>query len=798
MHRAFRVRGAVGALRVLRNATGNSGSEVGSGVVPAGGRLISVRNLRVSARLYQEALEEVLAPEPSTRTEKKANIAKAEAESNWEHLKMADEVRSVLKRKGFKNLFDVQLACFEPGVAGKDLVARSRTGTGKTIAFGLPLVTRLLTEGGRAQPGNCRALIVTPTRELAKQVSQELSSLSENISVAVAYGGAAYGGQAQQIQRGVDILVGTPGRLADFLQQGTLRLKSTSMCVLDEADEMLKIGFQQQLNEITGNLPREKQMMLFSATVPTWVKELANKTMKSPVMLDLVGDSKLKCSETVRHVAVMTPDWMRTRILADLLTYYGSTKKAKSIIFVPTKREASRLAGSEELKSTSVEIHGDITQARRESALGGFKSGLYRNLVATDVAARGLDIPLVDIVVQIQFPEGKTGGADEYIHRSGRTGRAGKSGTSILLYTPEQGGALGRLEKEIGVKFEKVSAPSTEAVTRAGSVEALKKLSGIPDAAAVQFMPVVEEFLETRNLIPKDRESAELVKKTWAKCVATVANAKKGVFSRSSLSLRPNFTAVHFKASKPLSANDLTAAVEKAVNNAAGKLENIVSFSQGAIADVPEEMKVSLLDSSAKLGFTLEVPDVLPEEVMSKAINMIPAYRPSGVGGESGGYNGGGGGVGGGRKGGFVDRGGFGGGSRGGFGVGGGGGGGGRGGFGGGGGGRFGGGGRGGFGGGDRGGFGGGDRGGRGGLERGGFGGDRGEFGGGGFGGRDRGGFGGGSRGGFGGDRSGFGAGDRRGGGRGSGFGDDDDFSYSGKGSSKRRSKPVDDDDDWF
>eukprot|EP00189_Rhodosorus_marinus_P001813 CAMPEP_0113966262 /NCGR_PEP_ID=MMETSP0011_2-20120614/8232_1 /TAXON_ID=101924 /ORGANISM="Rhodosorus marinus" /LENGTH=672 /DNA_ID=CAMNT_0000978925 /DNA_START=90 /DNA_END=2104 /DNA_ORIENTATION=- /assembly_acc=CAM_ASM_000156 len=672
MHRAFGVRGAVGALRVLRNTNGDVRREFGSAVIPAGGRMMSVRNFRVSARLYQEALEEVSAPEPSTVTSKKASPAKTEPETNWEHLKMADEVRSVLKQKGFKNLFDVQLACFEPGVAGKDLVARSRTGTGKTIAFGLPLVTRLLTEGGRARPGNCRALIVTPTRELAKQVSQELSSLSRNISVAVAYGGASYGMQAQHIQRGVDILVGTPGRLADFLQQGTLKLNNTSMCVLDEADEMLKIGFQQQLNEITGSLPREKQMMLFSATVPAWVKELANKTMKSPVMLDLVGDSKLKCSETVRHVAVMTPDWMRTRILADLLTYYGSTKKAKSIIFVPTKREASRLAGSEELRSTSVEIHGDITQARRESALGGFKSGLYRNLVATDVAARGLDIPLVDIVVQIQFPEGKTGGADEYIHRSGRTGRAGKSGTSILLYTPEQGGALGRLEREIGVKFEKVSAPSTEAIARAGSTDALKKLSAVPDVAAVQFMPVVQEFLESKNLMPKDPESAELVKKTWAKCVATVANVKKGVFSRSSLSLRPNFTAVHFKASKPLTANDVTAAVGKAVKNAEGKLENIISFSQGAIADVPEELKVSLLDSSAKLNFTLEVPDVLPEEVMSKAINAIPAYRSSGVGGEDSGYEGAGGGFGGGRKGGFVDRGGFGGGSRGGFGGGGG------------------------------------------------------------------------------------------------------------------------------
>ncbi|KAG8083755.1 hypothetical protein GUJ93_ZPchr0016g2612 [Zizania palustris] len=330
---------------------------------------------------------------------------------------------------------------------GKDMIGRARTGTGKTLAFGIPIMDRIIRYNEKN--GSCRnplAIILAPTRELARQVEKEFKESSPLDSLCV-YGGVSINQQMRVLNYGVDVVVGTPGRVIDLLRRGVLNLSEIQFVVLDEADQMLAVGFDEDVEVIMENLPQNRQSMLFSATMPSWIRKITNKYLKDPVIIDLVGDTDQKLPEGISLYSIASEYYGKTSILGPLIKEYANG--GKCIVFTQTKREADRLAYAMGRSYACQALHGDISQNQRERTLSGFRDGRFNILVATDVAARGLDIPNVDLVIHYEIPNT----SELFVHRSGRTARAGKTGSAILIYTNDQARAIRVIEQDIGCRF---------------------------------------------------------------------------------------------------------------------------------------------------------------------------------------------------------------------------------------------------------------------------------------------------------------------------------------------------------
>lgn len=456
-----------------------------------------------------------------------------------------------LTADGITQATEVQTGTFDTIYDGRDLIAKSRTGTGKTLAFALPILERLAekrrTEGPVSRNGGPRCLVLAPTRELAKQVAREMSNIGEvlNLSVHCFYGGSSYTVQEKALSQGLDVLVGTPGRIIDHIERGNLRLNEVSFAVLDEADEMLSMGFSQDVEQIFEGLPEKnkRQVILFSATVPSWVKGLAAQFQQDDVVTFDAVTSGSKASTTVRHCAVRVPEREESRagLLADIIAVHswnkaendglvggdgeeediseqkpGNTEDevqqngvkallvhpegsreeigpTRAIVFAETKREADELATSGSLDGCGAAVlHGDVAQRQREIILSQFRNGKFQVLVATDVAARGLDISGVDVVVQYRVPRD----AESYIHRAGRTGRAGRSGTAVILYSDREVSRLKMLERECKVKFVYESAPAPEAALAAAVDVSLANLWAVDQRVARHLMGRATEISE--------------------------------------------------------------------------------------------------------------------------------------------------------------------------------------------------------------------------------------------------------------------------------------------------------------
>lgn len=340
-----------------------------------------------------------------------------------------------------------QRAVLEPAMQGKDMIGRARTGTGKTLAFGIPIMDRILRHNEKNGTGrNPLAIILAPTRELARQVEKEFKE-SAPLDTLCVYGGVPINQQMRTLNYGVDVVVGTPGRIIDLLRRGNLNLSEIQFVVLDEADQMLAVGFDEDVEVIMEKLPQNRQSMLFSATMPSWIRKLSNQYLKDPVIIDLVGESDQKLPEGISLYSIASENYGKSSILGTLIKEHANG--GKCIVFTQTKREADRLAYSMGRSYACQALHGDITQNQRERTLSGFREGRFNILVATDVAARGLDIPNVDLVVHYEIPNS----SELFVHRSGRTARAGKKGIAILMYTYEQSRAVRVIEQDIGCRF---------------------------------------------------------------------------------------------------------------------------------------------------------------------------------------------------------------------------------------------------------------------------------------------------------------------------------------------------------
>ena len=291
-------------------------------------------------------------------------VIKVEADANPTdvgNFGMSDVTVAALRKRGVDTLFPIQQAVLEPALSGQDVVGRARTGTGKTLAFSLPIIERLLNENSRSRNPKC--IVLAPTRELAKQVENEIFITAPTLATSCVYGGTPIGTQEAKLRRGVDIIVGTPGRVQDLINRGSLNLGEIEFVVLDEADQMLNVGFEEDVEAILQDCPETRQTFLFSATMPSWVKQITKKFLKPQhVVVDLVGDSKQKVADTIDLMSCAVSHANRTSIVMDLVTVYAKDKKA--ICFAQTKRAADELTAALGRRVASEVLHGDIAQAQ--------------------------------------------------------------------------------------------------------------------------------------------------------------------------------------------------------------------------------------------------------------------------------------------------------------------------------------------------------------------------------------------------------------------------------------------------
>jgi ATP-dependent RNA helicase RhlE len=348
---------------------------------------------------------------------------------------------------GFDTPKPIQEQAIPPFLAGRDLLGVARTGSGKTAAFSLPILTKIVGLGTKRLPKTARALILAPTRELAVQIEDTIKILAKglHISTALVLGGVSRHSQVKKLAPGVDVLVATPGRLTDLVRERDLNLSETHWLVLDEADRMLDMGFINDVRRIAKATPKDRQTALFSATMPKEIEELAHGIMKDPVHVE-VSPQGTTASE-IRQSIVMARLKQKRRILSDML----SDEAMKSVIvFARTKHGADRVV--RDLERDGIEaavIHGNKSQNARQKALNGFRDGSVRILVATDIAARGIDVPGISHVVNFDLPDE----AESYVHRIGRTGRNGADGIAITLVDPSENAKLRQVEKIIRMKL---------------------------------------------------------------------------------------------------------------------------------------------------------------------------------------------------------------------------------------------------------------------------------------------------------------------------------------------------------
>lgn len=571
----------------------------------------------------------------------------------WTKLGLDPRVIDVLSGKGITQFTPVQAEAYGPVVAGRHVIGRSRTGTGKTLAFGLPSMTRLVNilkengtmdSRGQMRKGRLVSMVVLcPTRELARQVQEELAEVARPLGLftEVFHGGVSYDPQSRALRNGLDIMVGTPGRVIDHLKRGNLDLSECNVVVLDEADEMLNMGFAEDVETIldgVGSRNDEKtQCLLFSATTPSWVKNIGRKYQDNVLSIDATaGQDGARTATTVRHLAIQLPPGRdgKMSILEDIIAVEISKDKAddaeilnnpiaaaaaekkrktnsamqqkifgKTIVFTQTKREADELVSGGIFKSlTAQALHGDIGQKQRDATLAAFRAGAFNVLVATDVAARGIDIQDVDLVIQFDPPRD----VDTYVHRSGRTGRAGNKGVSVLLFNGGQSRDIVRIERELGhgFKFELAGPPSIEAALNAAAKTSAIACRGVPDATSKYFKDAAKVLLS-------GGDAEDIV----ARCLAAISRRSASVQSRSLLTGELGLSTVEMSNTqgRPVTARDVMFTI--------GKLSRLSQQDESGNGFESEVGKIRSNEDAGTAIFDMDVEDAFKLVEFSKGVS---------------------------------------------------------------------------------------------------------------------------------------------------------------------------------
>ena len=404
---------------------------------------------------------------------------------------LSPELMKAVSKMGFEEATPIQAATIPLSLQNRDVIGQAQTGTGKTAAFGIPLIEKIDMNNDAVQ-----AIVVAPTRELAIQVSEELYKIgsTKRVRVLPIYGGQDIERQIRALKKHPHIIVGTPGRVLDHIKRRTLRLQNVHTVVLDEADEMLNMGFVEDIEAILSHVPTERQTLLFSATMPEPIRRIAERFMQNPELV------RVKAKEmTVPNIEQYYIEIQEKKKFDTLTRLLDIQSPELAIVFGRTKRRVDELAEALNLRGYTAEgIHGDLSQARRLSVLRKFKEGSIDILVATDVAARGLDISGVTHVYNFDIPQDP----ESYVHRIGRTGRAGKTGMAITFVTPREIGQLHHIEKTTKRKMERMKPPTLDEALEGQQRAAIEKLLTTIEHNNLSFYKrAAEELLEEHDSV---------------------------------------------------------------------------------------------------------------------------------------------------------------------------------------------------------------------------------------------------------------------------------------------------------
>lgn len=414
--------------------------------------------------------------------------------TTFKELNISSNVQKALDSMGFEEATPIQAETIPQGQAGKDLIGQAQTGTGKTAAFGIPMIDQFDTKTKSVQ-----GLVVAPTRELAIQVAAEINRIGKyaNIRALAVFGGQPMGRQIKALKDRPQIVVATPGRLLDHIRRRTIRLDEIKVAVLDEADEMLNMGFIDDIKDILKAIPSERQTLLFSATMPKEIREIASTLMKQPVEIKV--KAKEMTVENINQYFMEVPERYKFDTLTNHLDIQSPTL---AIVFARTKKRVDEIAEGLQVRGFRSEgIHGDLTQGKRSDVLSKFKHGRVDFLVATDVAARGLDISNVTHVYNFDIPQDP----ESYVHRIGRTGRAGKTGEAISFVTPREMSHLRLIEQVTKSKMKRVVPPTNQEAAR-----------GKQQATANNIVKAIEEnelksYNETATQLLENHDSVSVI-----------------------------------------------------------------------------------------------------------------------------------------------------------------------------------------------------------------------------------------------------------------------------------------------
>ncbi|CAK8673537.1 nucleolar RNA helicase 2-like [Clavelina lepadiformis] len=535
-----------------------------------------------------------------------------EVQGAFDKFRITQKTQELLIKKGIHYLFPIQIKTFDHVYDGVDLIAQARTGTGKTMSFAIPLVEKLLlqtTKKVRGRPP--KVLAMAPTRELAIQVHKDFQAIAQSLATLCVYGGSPYYPQESAMRNGLDIVVGTPGRILDHLKKGNLKLNLTEHVVLDEVDQMLDMGFAPTVEEIlqyafTEDREKPPQTLLFSATCPSWVHKTARKYMRpnETEQVDTIGDSNVRTAVTVEHLAIRCHYKDRANCIGNVVQLY-SGQHGRAMIFTDTKKEANELSVCESLQLHKAQVlHGDIEQRQREITLQAYRDGNVRCLVATNVAARGLDIPEIDLVIQTSPPQD----IESYIHRSGRTGRAGRNGVCVCFYKPSEDDAIRRVERTAGIKFKRVGPPQPQDIVKASINDAVKALDNVDKGT-------IKDFMEHAKTVAEKYDGGAV--EALAAALLHMSGASK-LQSRSLLNSQEKHTTWHFESDFDIRhAGFVFSSLEKYISRNIRDLcqgLRLTADGKGAVFDLPdhckEEIESNWVDSES---ISLKRAETLPE-----------------------------------------------------------------------------------------------------------------------------------------------------------------------------------------
>lgn len=568
-------------------------------------------------------------------------LSQEQVSGNFDNFPISAESKNTLIKTGINYLFPIQAKSFKPIYEGRDLIGKDRTGSGKTLAFCLPLLEKLRLEGKsfiNTRGQSPFIIVLVPTRELCMQVTKEFvrfMNKEKEYRVLSVYGGTEIYPQLDALRNGVDVMIGTPGRIIDLMDRKAFSFRSLKHFILDETDQMLNIGFQEDIERILKTLRTELeenqksidniQFMLFSATIPKWVDQIASRFMKRDlVFVDMIKNSETKTSKTVEHLSLFFPSKdHKIEATGDLVLVYGGAH-SRTIIFTDTKEEANEVALKGQLKVECQVLHGDIPQKQREVTFTSFRNGSLKCLVATNVAARGLDIPEVDLIVQLSPPKD----VETYIHRSGRTGRAGKVGTCITFYTKRQQELMDKIESKAQMRFKKIGAPQPSDIMRSNARDISCSFDNVSSDVLVYFQDNVKTILE--KYTPDE---------AICRALAVISGYTKSVQQRSLLFSVEGFVTYKMELDHDVRTPSYFWGLLKK-HFAPSITDNIKGMRflknhRGVVFDLKQEDKKLFDEISETLkseSLTIEMATELPETEERQEFNAQPAYNNNGYG----------------------------------------------------------------------------------------------------------------------------------------------------------------------